>query len=237
MDEEKPSLQSIEDDFKSLTETVYERLKSAIVKEELGPGTRMSERDLSAQLGVSSTTVKRALQRLQGEGFVEIRPRRGTYVSQSLPAMEENTVMRAYLEGLAARFAALKASDEDFQEMRLQIETMRERTAEGVQSKIVEANTRFHSLVHLAARNPYIGRLIGVLRNFDRQFRDRAISDHAEAVRGFEEHKAVMEAIVARDGELAEERMKKHILRTLDFVKGEMKKAEKGEAPSPTDRA
>ena len=50
-----------------------------------------------------------------------------------------------------------------------------------------------------------------------------AILAGAFGLRGFREHLSVYEAVIARDGELAEERMKKHILRTLDFILKEKK--------------
>jgi DNA-binding GntR family transcriptional regulator len=225
------SLSAVNNEFRSLSETVYEKIREAILAKELEPGERVSERMLVEKLGVSSTTVKRALQQLQAEGLVEILPRKGTYVVENFPAMEENTIIRAYLEGLAARFAAAKASEEDLEEMEQQITEMRRRTENDTRQRTSEANTRFHSLVQRASYNPYVGRLIDVLRNFDRDLRRQALSDHGEAVRGLNDHISVFEAIKARDGDLAEERMRRHILRTLEFVKTGMKKGGKAETP------
>jgi DNA-binding GntR family transcriptional regulator len=227
MKKQTTALTAVNDQFRSLSETVYERIREAILARELRPGERLSERMLVDKLGVSSTTVKRALQQLQAEGLVEIQPRKGTYVVESFPAMEENTVMRASLEGLAARFAASKATGEDLKEMRLQLEEMRRRTETDTQQNISKANARFHFLVHRASYNPYVGRLIDVLRNFDRDLRHQALSDHDEAVRGLKDHISVFEAIEARDGDLAEERMRRHILRTLEFVKTGIRKGGK----------
>ncbi|WP_319560803.1 GntR family transcriptional regulator [Marispirochaeta sp.] len=231
MKKNSTSLSAVNNEFRSLSETVYEKIREAILAKELEPGERVSERMLVDKLGVSSTTVKRALQQLQAEGLVEIQPRKGTYVVESFPAMEENTVMRASLEGLAARFAASKATEDDLKEMRHQLEEMRRRTEIDTQQNISKANARFHHLVHRASYNPYVGRLIDVLRNFDRDLRHQALSDHDEAVRGLKDHISVFEAIEARDGDLAEERMRRHILRTLEFVKTGMKKGGKAETP------
>ena len=207
------------EDLISLTEAAYDKIRRAIILKELAPGSRISERVLSANMGVSTTTVKRALDKLSVEGLVEIHPRKGTYVVEFLSAsMKENTIIRAYLEGLAARFAAEKAEADDIEKLRRQIDIMRESTEKGTLKKLVESNTRFHSLIHDAGKNPYVRRLIDVIRTFDLNFRGRALSDHAEAERGFQEHNGVFEAICAGDALLAEERMKKHILRTLDFV-------------------
>ncbi len=212
-------LQFTDEELMSLSDAAYEKIKAAIVGGEIGPGSRISERELSIGMGVSTTTVKRALHRLSLEGVVEILPRKGTYVSEFFSSsMEENTIIRAYLEGLAARFAAEKADEPVLAGLREQIELMRERTEKGSLSKLAEANTRFHRLIHEAGRNPYIGRLIDVIRTFDLKFRQRALADREEAKRGFKEHYEVFSAISDGDGPRAEELMKKHILRTLSFV-------------------
>jgi DNA-binding GntR family transcriptional regulator len=217
--EEEESLAFNKDELKSLTEAAYEKIKQAIVAGSFSPGSRLSERDLSERMKVSTTTVKRALGRLCVEGLVEISPRRGTFVAESFGAsMKENAMIRASLEGLAARFAAEKAEAPDLEALSVQLEIMRLATEEGLPEKMVEANTLFHHLLHETAKNPYIKRLIEVLRLFDMKVRGRALSDPEEARRGLREHTRVFAAVRARDGELADRLMREHILRTLDFV-------------------
>ncbi len=207
---------------KSLTHQVYETIKELILSKTVLPGQRISERALMRDLRVSSTTVKRALQRLQLEGIVEIRPRSGTFVSDSFPTMEENTRIRAHLEGLAAHFAAEKATDKDLAGLRRQLSLMRKWTEAGDLEQIIQANVRFHELIRSIAGNPYVGILSDVLKNFDRVLRDQALSDSRETLRGLKDHSGVFEALEKGDGELAESRMRSHILRTLDFVKTEI---------------
>ena len=204
---------------KSLTQQVYEQIKELVLSKQLDPGQRVSERLLMKQFKVSSTTVKRALQRLQLEGIVEILPRSGTFVKDSFPTMEENTIIRAYLEGLAARFAAEKASADDLKVLADQLELMRHWTEQGDLDRIIEANVHFHELIRKTAGNLYVGVLVDVLKNFDRVLRDQALSDSRETVRGLKDHTAVFKALASGDGALAESRMREHILRTLNFVK------------------
>ena len=96
----KELLHFSDDELKSLSDAAYEKIKAAIVAGELEAGGRIGERELSVRMGVSTTTVKRALHRLALEGLVEILPRKGTYVAEFFSSsMEENTRIRAYLEG------------------------------------------------------------------------------------------------------------------------------------------
>ena len=154
------------------------------------------------------------------EGLVEILPRKGTYVADSFSrSMEENTVIRAHLEGLAARFAAEKAGEKDLKALKNQIELMRRATGSGVVDDIVAANGEFHRLIRETGRNPYLGRMIDVVRSFDIRFRNESHRlDQEESKRGFREHLSVFRAIEVRDPGLAEKRMQEHILRTLRFV-------------------
>lgn len=213
----KPSLQLSKDEIRSLTDTAYEKIKQAILRGMLEPGSRISERKLAEEMGVSTTTVKRALGLLAVEGLLEIRSRRGTYVAfQPSGNPRETMMIRASLEGLAARFAAEKAQREDIDALEQQLRIMQLRTEKGSLSALVEANTKFHYLVHQIGKNPYIIRLIEILRSFDLNFRRKALSRKEEALRGLAEHRAVFEAIRNHDGELAERRMKEHILRSYN---------------------
>lgn len=215
----KPSLQLSQEEIQSLTERSYEKIKQAILKGVLEPGSRISERKLAQEMGVSTTTIKRALGLLAVEGLLEIRSRRGTYVAfQPSSNPRETMLIRASLEGLASRFAAEKAKREDIDALEQQLRIMQLRTEKGSLSALVEANTDFHYLVHRIGRNPYIIRLIEILKSFDLNFRRKALSNKEEARRGFSEHQAVFEAIRNHDGELAERRMKEHIQRSYDHV-------------------
>ncbi|MCX7787924.1 MAG: GntR family transcriptional regulator [Spirochaetes bacterium] len=215
----RSTLQLSKEEIRSLTETTYEKIKQAILKGVLEPGSRISERELAQEMGVSTTTVKRALGLLAVEGLLDIRARRGTYVAfQPSGNPRETMMIRASLEGLAARFAAEKALYEDIEALEQQLKVMEYRTEKGPVSALVEANTEFHYLVHRIGKNPYIIRLIEILKSFDLNFRRKALSHKEEAQRGLAEHRSVFEAIRAHDGELAEHRMKAHIIRTYDQV-------------------
>ncbi len=89
----RPNLQLLKEEIKSLTEKAYEKIKQAILKGVLEPGKRISERQVAQDMGVSTTTVKRALGLLAVEGLVEIRPRRGTYVAFQPSGNPRETMM------------------------------------------------------------------------------------------------------------------------------------------------
>lgn len=205
--------------IQSVTGAVYEALKDAIVFGDLTEGQRLSERRLAQQLGVSTTPIKRAFHMLKMEGLIEVRPRSGTFVGNlGITRLHENTLVRANLESLAARFAAEKATDDDISKLRLVFDEAQDAVASRDRERMVEANTKFHVTIDSIARNPYLIQLIQTLRGFDRRLRTRALMDPQEAARGFQEHRRILEAIETRDPDLAAKRIEEHILRTSNVV-------------------
>ncbi|MGH3628457.1 MAG: GntR family transcriptional regulator, partial [Sciscionella sp.] len=93
--------------YTSKTELVTSMLRELIVTGELEGGTPLRQRDLAARLNVSPTPVREALRRLESEGLVHTDLHRGSTVADSaLDATEENYLIRAALESLAAELAS-----------------------------------------------------------------------------------------------------------------------------------
>lgn len=88
-----------------LTEETYRTLKEKILQRQLKPGSKISINDVANGLGVSRTPVVVALQRLAGEGLVEVQPRRGTFV-KGITAEEVEGIfeVRRMIEMYAAQY-------------------------------------------------------------------------------------------------------------------------------------
>ena len=93
----------------SLTDQVYQRLVDEMCEGRLGPGEHLVQEQLAAQLGVSRQPVQQALALLRSEGLVLELGKRGLFVSPLEPeAVQHRYEIRASLDGLAARLAALR---------------------------------------------------------------------------------------------------------------------------------
>src|SRR5580765_5044261 len=97
----------------SLSDQVYEQLRSSIISAERNPGEKLVELEIAAQMGTSQGPVREALQRLERDGLVERQARSATYVSSiSMDEMYELFSVRSVIEGYAIRRAAQKITPE-----------------------------------------------------------------------------------------------------------------------------
>jgi DNA-binding GntR family transcriptional regulator len=211
-------------DVKSLRDIVLDSLRDAIIGGTLTPGAHLKERELAEVMGISTTPIKEALRILSQEGWVETFPRKGTYVSEMVEtSIEEMLMLKSNLEGLTARLAATKITDEELKELENQVELMEQLSKQKDTSRLAEENSLFHLMIRTSARNPFICQMLINVIAFDRAFRKRALQFSIEVEAGFCEHKKIFEAIKARDADLAEARMKTHIMRTTENVLKKLK--------------
>ncbi|GAB7387011.1 GntR family transcriptional regulator [Bacillaceae bacterium] len=204
---------------KSLRDIALEKIRSAIIAGEFKPGDHLKERELAQAMGISTTPIKEALRILNHEGLVETLPRKGTFVSKMVDSsIEEVLMLKANLEGFCARLAAVKMTEGELQALESQVRRMEQLMQQKEKEQLVEANTQFHMMIRSAAKNPIIYQMVMNVVAFDKAFRSRALQYHVEIEEGFTEHKLIFEAIRQRDPDLAEARMKAHIMRTAENV-------------------
>ncbi|MBO1514991.1 GntR family transcriptional regulator [Metabacillus bambusae] len=204
---------------KSLRDIVIESLREAIVTGRFQPGEHLKERELSEIMGVSTTPIKEAFRMLGYEGLVVTVPRKGTYVSDlAETSIQEVQMLRAAVEGVCAKLAAMKLTKKNELALKQQIEKMELLLNNNEIDQLVEENTKFHRLINEIAGNPMMLQITDNISSFDKAFRKRALKEESELRAGFSEHKEIYEAIVSKDPELSEKVMKQHILRTAQDV-------------------
>ena len=201
--------------MKSLRDVVIEFLKEAIFIGHYKPGDQLVERELSDLLGISTTPIKEALRVLSHDGLLATIPRKGTYVSRLVDtSIEEFMMVKAVLEGLAAKLAAIKITEKELESLEKQILIMKKHSEDKDYDLLVAANLKFHLIIREAARNPILFQTLNNVISFDNAFRKRALKHNMEVVEGFNEHNQIFQAIKNRDPNLSEKLMKDHIMRT-----------------------
>ena len=202
----------------SATEAVHTALKQAILSSVLQPGGRLNVHELAGQLGVSLTPVRNAVQLLEAEGLVEVRPRSGTFVARvSAEDVRETFAIRRALECLAIEEAAPALTNEVLAHLRDLLERLRRPPdSEAAQKQHELDDAEFHLTIVRAARNRKLLEMYQALNAQIRIARIHAGESTGEKRRQQEqrEHQAILRALTARDPERAVAAMREHIDRS-----------------------
>ncbi len=217
---EEISFQVNPSELKPLGEVAYNVIRTAIIQGRLRPGQRLAETELAEKMGLSRTPIREALHKLELEGLVTTRPRRGTIVRElPLGEIEEIYVIRALLEGFAARLAARTIQSRDVKALERLLERMSRATGKGDVVEICTVNTRFHRALSAASKSARICNLIDTMRDQMWRFRLITMSVPGRPQAVLEEHRKMVDAVRDRDGELAERLLYQHALSALASIK------------------
>ncbi len=193
-----------------LSALVADELRNAILVGRYKPGERLVEDRLAHDCGVSRIPVREALRALAAEGLVDVQPRRGAIVAiLPIDVAREMIEVRAALEGLNARLAARRRETALLDAIKQVLKKGNAAAAAGHFDELPEFNAEFHDLLAKAGSNSVLGDMMRTLRD-----RTRALFpqlDHEQARRSWQEHAAILQAVIAGDGDLAELLAKRHV--------------------------
>ena len=187
----------------------YELVLQAIDHGDYKPGDRLVESELAERFGMSRTPIREAFQRLETQGVLTRDGRSLVVSSLNHDQLAELYVVRAELEGLAARLAAQHAAPEEVRVLHALVEEDRA-LAEDPRA-LSRANKRFHRQLHLASHNRY---LIQQLESVHRSMALLTNTSFEQEGRGnlaLDEHQQIVTAIEAHDGRAAEAAARDHI--------------------------
>jgi DNA-binding GntR family transcriptional regulator len=185
-----------------LGRSVAEAIRRAILTGRYKSGERLVEDRLSAEFKVSRVPVREALKTLAAEGLVDLLPRRGARVAAwSHDVALELVEVRATLEGLNARLAARRNDPAIISKLRAVLERGIAAAQRGSPVELARLNAEYHELLAAAGNNRVLQDTVRSLRErtemvFLRNSTERAPED-------WQEHAAILSAIVSGDEELA----------------------------------
>ena len=182
----------------------YDLILRGILTGVLPSGTRLPEIPLANALGLGRTPVREALMRLEADGFVVGEPRVGMVVAgNTVESLAEIYEVREVLEGFAARLAARYARPSDLAALRGVLAETAAATEPADLARLRPLNVRFHGLIHAAARNGQLRRDLQRLLNLVRLSPVSAYAAPGRPAEALAEHRAIVEAIAARDEDRA----------------------------------
>ncbi|MFF2848914.1 GntR family transcriptional regulator [Streptomyces sp. NPDC058001] len=192
-----------------LRERVYEALLELITTRALQPGQHLVESELAGHLGVSRQPVREALQRLNTEGWVDLRPAQGAFVHE--PTEEEADqllTVRTLLEAEAARLAAAKAGSDGIAALEELCARGEQAVEDGEVDLVVATNAAFHAKVMELAGNLVLSELAGQVDRRVRWYYTPVARQRGR--QSWIEHRELIAAIAGRDERRATEVMRAH---------------------------
>ena len=199
---------------KALYEEVAEQLRQRIFRRELEPGSWIDELKIAEEFGISRTPLREALKVLASEGLVTMKVRRGAYVTE----MSEKDLRDVYhllslLESDAAGVVAERATPEQQQTLRdLHAEL---ESAAGNREAFFSVNERFHMALLDMADNRWRSQMVADLRKVMKLNRHNSLFKQGRIEDSLNEHRAILDAMLARDAEGTRRAMQAHFAQGL----------------------
>jgi len=200
---------------RALYEEVAERLRQRIFLRELEPGSWIDELKIADELGISRTPLREALKVLAAEGLVTMKVRRGAYVTE----VSEKDLIDVYhllslLEADAVAVVAQSGSEAALAELQALHDDLESATQD--RDRFFEINERFHLRLLELADNRWRQQMVSDLRKVMKLNRHHSLFKAGRIEESLAEHRAVMQAIRARQPEQAAQRMRDHFASGLE---------------------
>jgi DNA-binding GntR family transcriptional regulator len=190
----------------------YDELRSLLLSGSIEPNTRLTEADLTRMFNVSRSTMRSVLVRLAQEGYVTSEVNRGVRTRSFSPEEAADILeARETLESALAGKAAERATDEEIRALRETLAAMEDAQSRGDQAAYSQGNRRFHQQVKEAAHQVTLARAYDTLLYplVMRQYRN--VSAHHPRAGSYDEHQAILLAIVTHNPDAAIAAMRHHV--------------------------
>ena len=213
----------------SLGERVYRTVRDLILSQVFPPGSKLNVEQICRDLGVSRTPVWDTMRRLESEGLVNTVPRHGVFVlNYGVDQIRDLFAVRGALEALAVREAAANLDDEPLVLLEAAMKEMERAAAAGEMEQYSRSAIEFHDRVLAAARNQVLSRLLENVYAQILVLRLRSLYLPERVESSVAEHRALFEAVRARDGETGERLARAHADHVLQDALEFTRRAEPG---------
>lgn len=195
-------------------DNAYRTIREGIIAGTYPQGSHLTAQQLAEASGLSRTPIREAMRRLHAEGLISLIPNRGAFVARwTLSEIEQIYELRVMLEAFAARTAAERASEAQTANLQVLADQMAQIVEEEEidHGRVAAVNGDFHRSVLEACGNGRLRDLLGSLTEMPLVMSTFRNYTRAELRRSAAQHRELVEAITARDGEWASAVMTAHI--------------------------
>lgn len=196
-----------------LSTRICDTLRAKIVTGELKPGDSLAEKKLEEEFKVSRTPVREAIRQLEAEGLVRLLPKKGAVVEGVTEQdLEEIYTIRMMIEGLAARWAAMRITKEEGDNLYELVELLEFFQGKGEVDRMTEIDNKFHQLILDASKSKSLQHALRGFMDYAQKARFASLRISGRSEKMFEEHLKIYKAIIRRDAEEAEKAMREHVM-------------------------
>jgi len=194
-----------------LSEKAYHSIKEKIITLKLKPLAVIDEQALMKELGLGRTPIREALHQLAAEGLVIIAPRRGMFVADiSITDLQKVFEVRLLIEGFCAELAAQRATPKQIAQMEAALDELEHVSEDDIEA-LMTIDERLHELMYQAADNEFLADSLQRLLAPSLRLWHLVLDNLHNVRESIEQHREVVAAIKARDGEQAKALIQQHI--------------------------
>ncbi len=195
-----------------LADRAYEELRDRLVTLQIKPGEPIDEDQLGRELEMGRTPIREAIKRLALENLVTVFPRRGTFASEiNITDLAHITDVRQALEGQAAYRAAERITDAQQAELTRLLEELHESRGSDDLPALMALDTRVHRFIYRLSGNPFLEETLYRYFNLSLRIWYLVIDRLPHMFQRVHEHEPLLQAIAARDPELARDIVAGHV--------------------------
>lgn len=203
----------------SLAEQVFERLEGDILSSKYQRGELLTEMKLVSDLGVSRTPVREALHRLEQEHLIETTSKGILVVGVTQKDLEDVFAIRLRIEGWASAETARRITEEELAELKETLELQEFYVPRKDADHIKGMDSKFHQLLYRFSGSAVLNDTLLPLHKKVQKYRKASVENENRAVLSAKEHRAIYEAIAARDAERAARCTEEHIANAAAHIK------------------
>lgn len=193
---------------------LLEILSAEIISGRYSPGTKLDATMLAERFGVSRTPIREMLSQLCALGLGEKRPNRGVAVAQITDTYLEGMFeTMAEIEASCARLSALRMTLQERESLKKLHEQSLKAARDGTRENYEQYNHEFHSKIYEGCHNPYLRDLATTTRSRLQPFRKAQFMVANRPSNSWEEHSAIIEAILSGDSDAAAQATRNHVLK------------------------
>jgi len=197
----------------NLSDRIFEIIEEAILSGSIGPGERIIETELAKNLGTSKSPVREALKKLEGEGVVDLLPRKGFIVKKiDRKSVEDFCEVMFIVEPPVAALSLKKRDRTVCKKLDKIMKDMRSSLSQKEYRLYLTLNRNFHGLFYELTENELITKIFRILYNQTDIFRSTFLYTGERLLRSMEEHLAIADAYHKADEGLLEKAVRNHLV-------------------------